>query len=126
MGDKRAKAQSMLSSNACRTVEKVRPSERFLADWELADKNKAAWSGMGTDLAAGLTAGLRVGRSDVEEKILNLKQNHRHNTRRILNQEKNTIADKIKDSICPIDSLKKGLGTRREAAWRRRRQRRKA
>jgi hypothetical protein len=79
MGDRRAKAQSMLSSNACRTVEKMRPSERLLADWELADKNKAAWSGMGTDLAAGLTAGLRVGRSDVEEKILNLKQNYRHN-----------------------------------------------
>jgi hypothetical protein len=34
---------------------------------------------MSTDLAAGLTAGLEVGRSDVEGKVPNLKQNHRRN-----------------------------------------------
>jgi hypothetical protein len=41
-----------------------------------------------------------VGRSDVEEKILNLKQNHRHN-KNIKPGEtlRNTIAYKIKDSI---------------------------
>jgi hypothetical protein len=43
MGDKRAEAQSMLSSNACRTVQKVRPRERLLTgNWQIKIKRPGA------------------------------------------------------------------------------------